>query len=62
MPRLLITDPEARAQLILVEHQRRDIKGCTCGQWGSDHGHMGRSHTGHVIEQLHAAGLRIVSA
>jgi hypothetical protein len=52
--------PEERAHDVLLAHQRRDIKGCTCGRWGSEHGQMGRSHTWHVLAELRAAGLRII--
>lgn len=50
----------ALAETVLVTHQRRDIRGCTCGKWGSDHGHMGQSHPGHVIDELERAGIRLV--
>lgn len=53
---------EIIAAAVLIQHQRRDIKGCSCGRWGSDHGHIGRSHPDHVIEQLRAAGIRLVTA
>jgi hypothetical protein len=47
---------------VLLHHQRRDIKGCTCGEWGSDHGHMGQSHTAHVVAELRKVGLVIIEA
>jgi hypothetical protein len=53
---------EQRAELVLIAHQRRDIRGCTCGTWGSDHGHLGQSHPGHVLERLRAAGLHLVGS
>lgn len=54
-----LTGPEAAAHQVLIHHQRRDIKGCSCGQWGSDHGHMGQSHGVHLIEELSRAGLTL---
>jgi hypothetical protein len=56
------TTAERRAEDVLIQHQRRDIKGCTCGEWGSDHGHIGQSHTAHIIAELRKAGLVIVEA
>jgi hypothetical protein len=54
-------DTERRVELVLVNHQRRDIKGCSCGRWGSDHGHLGQSHAGHLLAELRAAGLDVVA-
>ena len=54
------TTAESRAHDVLLAHQRRDIKGCTCGQWGSDHGHAGQSHIAHVIVELRRAGLLLI--
>jgi hypothetical protein len=51
---------EEIAQQVLATHQRRDIKSCSCGTWGSDHGHMGQSHGLHVLDQLRAVGLELV--
>lgn len=51
---------EQRTQAVLIAHQRRDITGCLCGKWGSNHGHMGQSHAGHLIAELERAGLTIV--
>lgn len=55
-----IADTDEIAQRVLVEHQRRDIKGCSCDTWGSDHGHLGQSHGQHVLDQLRAAGVELV--
>lgn len=51
---------EQIVQRVLIEHQRRDIKGCGCGRWGSDHGNLGESHGAHVLAELRAAGLEVV--
>ena len=40
------------AQAILVAHQRRDIGSCLCG-WAD----LGRSHPGHQVQMLAAAGV-----
>ena len=55
------TEVEETAQRVLIAHQRRDIKGCLCGTWGSDHGHLGQSHAGHLLAELRAAGLDLVA-
>lgn len=41
-----------RAEAILISHQRRDAGSCLCG-WAE----LGKSHAGHQVEQLRAAGL-----
>lgn len=51
---------EQTVEWVLAYHQRRDIKNCSCGQWGSDHGHLGQSHALHVLAELRAAGLEVV--
>lgn len=49
----------------LDRHQKRDIKSCDCGTWGSDHGHLGQRHSVHVADvalaELAASGLWIWS-
>lgn len=48
--------PGGRAQFraalidVLIHHQRFDIGGCACGEFGSDHGHLGQSHAAHVAD------------
>lgn len=44
---------------VLIYHQRKDIAGCICG-WGSHTGHLGESHSLHVIDELEKAGYVIV--
>lgn len=43
------------AHRVLIMHHRRDIRGCRCG-WAE----LGRSHAGHVIDELERAGLALV--
>jgi hypothetical protein len=54
-----LTPPEERAHEVLVAHQRRDVGSCGCG-WGVDTGRLGRSHAGHVLDEMAAADLLIV--
>lgn len=49
-----LTEVEAAAERILVEHQRRDIRGWLCG-WAE----LGKSHPGHQVEKLREAGLLV---
>jgi hypothetical protein len=56
-----VTELEQRFQQVLAAHRKADIKGCSCGRWGSDHGHLGQSHAGHLLAELRAAGLDVVS-
>ncbi len=46
--------PETHQALVEVidAHHRKDIKGCMCGKWGSDHGDLGKSHSVHVVEMI----------
>lgn len=57
-------DPRQVLIDVLLRHQKRDIKSCDCGTWGSDHGHLGQSHAKHVADRalaaLAAAGLTVV--
>lgn len=55
-------DAEPVAEGVLIAHLRRDIKGCSCGTWGSDHGNLGQSHAGHLLAELCRAGLTLVRA
>lgn len=45
-------------------HQKRDIKSCDCGTFGSDHGHLGQRHSVHVADvvlaELKANGFEVV--
>jgi hypothetical protein len=63
---MAVADDVARAadqaaEAILIEHQRRDIRGCVCG-WSE----LGHSHPGHQVAMLREAGLltdaRVVGA
>jgi hypothetical protein len=46
------TDVDDAATAILIDHQRRDIRGCLCG-WSE----LGRLHAGHQVAKLREAGL-----
>lgn len=48
-PALSLTE---QAQLLLIAHQRATPAACQCG-WSE----YGRSHSGHVVEELVNAGL-----
>ena len=43
-----------RAEAILISHQRRDTGSCLCG-WSE----IGRTHAGHQVAELRAAGLLV---
>lgn len=45
-------EPADRAKALLIVHQRRDVGECLCG-WDE----LGKSHAGHVVDQLARAGL-----
>jgi hypothetical protein len=46
------TIADVSAEVILIAHQRRDIRGCICG-WSE----LGKSHPGHQVAMLREAGL-----
>lgn len=43
-----------QAEAILIAHQRRDVGSCLCG-WSE----LGKSHAGHQVAELRAAGLLV---
>ena len=46
-----------RMQQVLVLHRKEDIKNCSCGEWGVDHGNAGQLHAEHIIEELRKVGI-----
>lgn len=60
----MTNDPRQVLIDALLRHQKRDIKSCDCGTWGSDHGHLGQRHSVHVADvqlaELAAAGYTVV--